>query len=172
MRVAALHASACGTAWTACTSFAEPGVALPEPVHPDPIPPGDTGVHEEGGYYRLLGRTSVDVIKQGGYKASCGGALQLRSSVSGLCKHNCSRGRSRAWRGNGWRAAGVPILQSVPVRVHTPTLAVRFTHAALPAMQISALHIESALLEHPRIAEVAVLGLPDAESGEVRCITG
>lgn len=31
---------------------------------------GDTGVLEEGGYYRLLGRTSVDVIKQGGYKAS------------------------------------------------------------------------------------------------------
>ena len=34
-------------------------------------------------------------------------------------------------------------------------------------MQISALHIESALLEHPRLAEVAVLGLPDAEYGEV-----
>ncbi|PRW56153.1 malonate-- ligase [Chlorella sorokiniana] len=60
---------------------------------------GDTGVLEDGGYYRLLGRTSVDVIKQGGYK-------------------------------------------------------------------ISALHIESALLEHPAIAEVAVLGLPDAEYGE------
>lgn len=28
---------------------------------------------EEGGYYRLLGRTSVDVIKQGGYKASRSG---------------------------------------------------------------------------------------------------
>lgn len=29
---------------------------------------GDTAVLEEGGYYRLLGRTSVDVIKHGGFK--------------------------------------------------------------------------------------------------------
>ena len=33
---------------------------------------GDTAVLEQGGYYRLLGRTSVDVIKHGGYKV--GGA--------------------------------------------------------------------------------------------------
>ncbi|PSC68906.1 malonate-ligase [Micractinium conductrix] len=60
---------------------------------------GDTAVLEEGGYYRLLGRTSVDVIKHGGFK-------------------------------------------------------------------ISALHIESVLLEHPALAEVAVLGLPDPVYGE------
>ncbi|KAL4430870.1 hypothetical protein ABPG75_006126 [Micractinium tetrahymenae] len=59
---------------------------------------GDTGIIE-GGYYKLLGRTSVDIIKHGGYK-------------------------------------------------------------------ISALHIESALLEHPALAEVAVLGLPDEVYGE------
>ena len=34
-------------------------------------------------------------------------------------------------------------------------------------LQISALHIESALLEHPAIGEVAVLGLPDEAYGEV-----
>lgn len=37
-----------------------------------------------------------------------------------------------------------------------------------PPAQISALHIESALLEHPAIAEVAVVGLPDETYGEVR----
>lgn len=51
-------------------------------------------------YIRLLGRTSVDIIKRGGYK-------------------------------------------------------------------ISALGIESVLLEHPAIKEVAVLGLPDPQYGEV-----
>ncbi|EFN59012.1 hypothetical protein CHLNCDRAFT_29462 [Chlorella variabilis] len=61
---------------------------------------GDTAVLEEGGYFRLLGRTSVDVIKSGGYK-------------------------------------------------------------------ISALHIESVLLEHPKIAEAAVMGLADQAYGEV-----
>lgn len=51
-------------------------------------------------YYKLLGRTSVDIIKHGGYK-------------------------------------------------------------------ISALEIESVLLDHPRISECAVVGLPDEEYGEV-----
>lgn len=41
-----------------------------------------------------------------------------------------------------------------------------------PAPQISALHIESVLLEHPLIGEVAVLGLPDPEYGEVSCQGG
>ncbi|KAL4426407.1 hypothetical protein ABPG77_004701 [Micractinium sp. CCAP 211/92] len=59
---------------------------------------GDTGIVQDG-YYKLLGRTSVDIIKHGGYK-------------------------------------------------------------------ISALHIESALLEHPLLSEVAVLGLPDEVYGE------
>lgn len=59
---------------------------------------GDTAVLE-GGYYKLLGRTSVDIIKHGGYK-------------------------------------------------------------------ISALEVESKLLEHPALAEVAVLGLPDEALGE------
>lgn len=42
-------------------------------------------------------------------------------------------------------------------------------HAPTPALlcQISALHVESALLEHPLLAEVAVLGLPDEVYGEV-----
>lgn len=35
-------------------------------------------------------------------------------------------------------------------------------------LQISALHIESVLLEHPSVAEVAVLGLPDETYGEAR----
>jgi len=52
-------------------------------------------------YYRLLGRSGVDVIKRGGYK-------------------------------------------------------------------ISALSVESALLEHPAVAEAAVVGLPDEVYGEVR----
>lgn len=59
---------------------------------------GDTAVVEDG-YFKLLGRTSVDIIKHGGYK-------------------------------------------------------------------ISALGIESVLLEHPAIAEAAVLGLPDETYGE------
>lgn len=54
-------------------------------------------------------------------------------------------------------------------RMHAQSAAARPTPAAPQSFpQISALHIESALLEHPRIAEVAVLGLPDAEYGEVR----
>ncbi len=62
---------------------------------------GDTAEKEHlGGYYRLLGRTSVDIIKHGGYK-------------------------------------------------------------------ISALEIESVLLGHPRIAECAVVGLPDQQYGEI-----
>jgi malonyl-CoA/methylmalonyl-CoA synthetase len=59
---------------------------------------GDVAVRERG-YYRLLGRASVDIIKTGGFK-------------------------------------------------------------------VSALEIEEALREHPAIAEVAVVGLPDAEWGE------
>ncbi len=60
---------------------------------------GDDGVVEDG-YYRILGRRSVDILKSGGYK-------------------------------------------------------------------ISALEIETLLLEHPRIAECAVVGLPDPEFGQV-----
>lgn len=60
---------------------------------------GDTGTRDEHGVIRLLGRTSVDIIKSGGYK-------------------------------------------------------------------LSALEIEAALLEHPAIAEVAVIGVPDATWGE------
>ena len=60
---------------------------------------GDTAEREDGGYYKLLGRTSVDIIKHGGYK-------------------------------------------------------------------ISALEIESVLLDHPRISECAVVGVPDKEYGE------
>ena len=59
---------------------------------------GDVAVRE-GGYYRLLGRESVDIIKTGGFK-------------------------------------------------------------------VSALEIEEALREHPAVAEVAVIGVPDAEWGE------
>ncbi len=55
---------------------------------------GDTGVRDPGGVIRLLGRTSVDVLKSGGYK-------------------------------------------------------------------ISALEIEAALRDHPAIADVAVIGVPD-----------
>lgn len=64
---------------------------------------GDTAEiepHSAGGYYKLLGRTSVDIIKHGGYK-------------------------------------------------------------------ISALGVESVLLEHPAIEECAVVGLPDPHYGEI-----
>jgi malonyl-CoA/methylmalonyl-CoA synthetase len=60
---------------------------------------GDTGVRNEAGVVRLLGRTSVDIIKSGGYK-------------------------------------------------------------------ISALEIEAALLDHPAIAEIAIIGVPDPTWGE------
>lgn len=59
---------------------------------------GDTAAYEDG-YYRILGRTSVDIIKSGGYK-------------------------------------------------------------------ISALDVERYLLEHPQIAEVAVVGVPDITWGQ------
>jgi malonyl-CoA/methylmalonyl-CoA synthetase len=61
---------------------------------------GDTGVRDEAGVVRLLGRSSIDIIKSGGYK-------------------------------------------------------------------LSALEIEAALLEHPAVAEVAVIGAPDPTWGEV-----
>jgi malonyl-CoA/methylmalonyl-CoA synthetase len=61
---------------------------------------GDTGTRDAGGVFRLLGRTSVDIIKSAGYK-------------------------------------------------------------------ISALEIEAALREHPAVAEVAVIGVPDSTWGEV-----
>jgi len=60
---------------------------------------GDTGVRDAAGVIRLLGRTSVDIIKSGGYK-------------------------------------------------------------------ISALEIEAALRDHPAVAEIAVIGEPDATWGE------
>src|SRR5580765_5725965 len=60
---------------------------------------GDTGTRDAGGVVRLLGRTSIDIIKSGGYK-------------------------------------------------------------------LSALEIEAVLLEHPAVAEVAVIGEPDAVWGE------
>jgi malonyl-CoA/methylmalonyl-CoA synthetase len=60
---------------------------------------GDTGVRDGAGVIRLLGRTSVDIIKSGGYK-------------------------------------------------------------------ISALEIEAALRDHPAVAEIAVVGEPDATWGE------
>jgi len=60
---------------------------------------GDTAAVSQEGYYSILGRTSVDIIKSGGYK-------------------------------------------------------------------LSALQIESAVLQHPGVAEVAVVGLPDEVYGE------
>lgn len=63
---------------------------------------GDTGARDAAGVIRLLGRTSVDVLKSAGYK-------------------------------------------------------------------ISALEIEAVLLQHPAVAEVAVIGVPDATWGE--CVT-
>ena len=61
---------------------------------------GDTGVRDVAGVVRLLGRTSIDIIKSGGYK-------------------------------------------------------------------LSALEIEAVLLDHPAVAEVAVLGVADATFGEL-----
>jgi malonyl-CoA/methylmalonyl-CoA synthetase len=60
---------------------------------------GDTGTRDAGGVVRLLGRTSIDIIKSGGYK-------------------------------------------------------------------LSALEIEAVLLDHPAVAEVAVVGVPDDTWGE------
>ncbi|KAH9714288.1 Malonate--CoA ligase [Citrus sinensis] len=60
---------------------------------------GDTGKQDEDGYYIILGRTSADIMKVGGYK-------------------------------------------------------------------LSALEIESVLLEHPAVAECCVLGLPDKDYGD------
>lgn len=39
---------------------------------------GDTVCKDKNGYYRILGRTSVDIIKSGGYKIS---ALDLESKI-------------------------------------------------------------------------------------------
>jgi malonyl-CoA/methylmalonyl-CoA synthetase len=66
---------------------------------------GDTVAREPDGYYRILGRTSVDILKSGGYK-------------------------------------------------------------------LSAPEIEEAVREHPAVADVAVVGLPDAEWGDraVACV--
>ena len=66
---------------------------------------GDTVARDRDGYVRILGRTSVDILKSGGYK-------------------------------------------------------------------LSALEIEEALREHPAVAEVAVVGLPDPEWGDrvVACV--
>jgi malonyl-CoA/methylmalonyl-CoA synthetase len=63
---------------------------------------GDTGARDADGVVRLLGRTSIDIIKSGGYK-------------------------------------------------------------------LSALEIEAVLLQHPAVAEVAVIGVADATWGE--CVT-
>jgi len=38
---------------------------------------------EEGGYYKLLGRTSVDIIKHGGYKVGRPGGEGRRGVVVG-----------------------------------------------------------------------------------------
>jgi malonyl-CoA/methylmalonyl-CoA synthetase len=66
---------------------------------------GDTVLRDDAGYFRILGRTSVDILKSGGYK-------------------------------------------------------------------LSALEIEEVLREHPSVAEVAVVGLPDPAWGErvVACV--
>ncbi|KAJ7557347.1 hypothetical protein O6H91_05G123100 [Diphasiastrum complanatum] len=63
---------------------------------------GDAATKYEDGYIVILGRTSVDILKSGGYK-------------------------------------------------------------------LSALEIEAVLLEHPAIAECAILGLPDRDYGEIVC---
>ncbi|XP_059457568.1 probable CoA ligase CCL8 [Corylus avellana] len=63
---------------------------------------GDAGKVDEDGYYIILGRTSADIMKVGGYK-------------------------------------------------------------------LSALEIESIILEHPAVAECCVLGLPDKDYGEAVC---
>ncbi|GLT71670.1 hypothetical protein SLA2020_436700 [Shorea laevis] len=64
---------------------------------------GDAGKVDEDGYYIILGRTSADIMKVGGYK-------------------------------------------------------------------LSALEIESVILEHPAVAECCVLGLPDKDYGEAVCV--
>jgi malonyl-CoA/methylmalonyl-CoA synthetase len=66
---------------------------------------GDTVARDPDGYVRILGRTSVDILKSGGYK-------------------------------------------------------------------LSALEIEEAIREHPGVAEVAVVGVPDPEWGDrvVACV--
>ena len=61
---------------------------------------GDTASQDESRYWKILGRTSTDIIKSGGYK-------------------------------------------------------------------LSALQIEDVLLDHPDIAECAVVGIPDDDMGEV-----
>ncbi|KAH9304262.1 hypothetical protein KI387_008666, partial [Taxus chinensis] len=63
---------------------------------------GDTAMLDEDGYFVILGRTSVDILKVGGYK-------------------------------------------------------------------LSALEIESTILEHPAIAECSVFGIPDTDYGEIVC---
>jgi malonyl-CoA/methylmalonyl-CoA synthetase len=81
-------------------SAAAPPDSAAAPPDSAAVAAGDTAtLAGSPAYYQLLGRTSVDIIKRGGYK-------------------------------------------------------------------ISALHIESVLLEHPGLAEAAVLGLPDEVYGE------
>lgn len=119
-------------------------------------PAGDTGIVQDG-YYKLLGRTSVDIIKHGGYKAS--GACARWAAVAPQC---C------VW---GWRSPvnppACPVLLAAAHARRQPLPLPLCLPRPWHLDQISALHIESALLEHPLLAEVAVLGLPDEVYGEV-----
>lgn len=114
---------------------------------------GAGDIAEVGGdppYYSLLGRSSVDIIKHGGYKLS---ALQARTLG--------------AWA--RWAAlqaqAGCPLPAHARRRPLFSWLTAALTCGRCHAAACS--QIESALLEHPDLLECAVVGLPDTDYGEV-----
>lgn len=117
----------------------------------------------EDGYYRLLGRTSVDIIKHGGYKAGPLGCATRRLLPRTL-RWRCCCSVLLLVRSRRWTSLEPPLLAYA--------LQVRTLPVPCLDSQISALSVESALLEHPDIAEAAVLGLPDEALGEVGGLRG
>lgn len=124
-------------------------------------------------YYTIEGRTSVDILKSSGYKISALQVLTLWGGVVTVQPH--------ALRGQRAAIASLAVGWPLPPLSHhsthreaaaTPGLVpstAPLTLAVNPRRPPATLspQVESAIMEHPSVGEVAVLGVPDPTFGEV-----
>lgn len=112
----------------------------------------------------------MDIIKHGGYKASSTAGVQETRHPT--VRRHGRRLLYRARPRNTAASRPFPLRATLPHPHPIHQLTTPPPPLRLPLCQISALHIESVLLEHPLLSEVAVLGLPDEVYGEVRPSAG
>lgn len=93
------------------------------------------------------------------------GRLAVRGPTG--CRYLADHDRQRDYVKNGWNLTGDTFVQDEEGRFH---FAARNDGIILSAgYNIAGPEVEAALLSHPAVAECAVVGVPDAERGEIVC---